>query len=100
MSIDRATVEYVARLARLALTDEEQDRFAGQLSTILAYCARLNELPTDAVEPASHIVAMTNVARDDVIRPSLPRDEILAAAPAQEAGFFKVPPILETEPNP
>jgi len=100
MSIDRATVEYVARLARLALTAEEQDRFAGQLSTILAYCARLTELPTDDVEPASHVAAMTNVARDDVIRPSLPRDEILAAAPAQEAGFFKVPPILETEPNP
>lgn len=100
MSIDRATVDYVARLSRLALTDEERDRFAGQLSSILEYCAQLNELATDDVEPTSSVVAMTNVARDDAVRPSLPRDDVLAAAPEQEAGFFKVPPILESEPQP
>lgn len=98
MSIDRRTVEYVARLARLALTDDERDRFAGQLSSILDYCAKLDELTTDGVEPTSTVVEMINVTRGDTVGPSLPRDEILAAAPAQEAGFFKVPPILDTEP--
>jgi aspartyl-tRNA(Asn)/glutamyl-tRNA(Gln) amidotransferase subunit C len=100
MSIDRRTVEHVARLARLALTEEERTRFTHQLGSILAYCAKLDELPTEDVEPAFHAVAATNVERDDVSGPSLPREEILAAAPAHEAGFFKVPPILETEPSP
>jgi aspartyl-tRNA(Asn)/glutamyl-tRNA(Gln) amidotransferase subunit C len=97
MSIDDRTVEYVARLARLALTDEERARFTHQLGVILAYCAKLNELPTDDVEPTSHVVAAGNVEREDAPGPSLSRDEILAAAPSHEAGFFKVPPVLETE---
>lgn len=100
MSIDRGMVDYVARLARLVLTDDERDRFAGQLNSILEYCAKLNELATDGVEPTSTVVETINVARDDAVRPSLQRDEILAAAPEHEAGFFKVPPILESEPRP
>ncbi|MGH2348461.1 MAG: Asp-tRNA(Asn)/Glu-tRNA(Gln) amidotransferase subunit GatC [bacterium] len=99
MSIDRHTVEYVARLARLALTEEEHIRFTHQLRSILAYCAKLDELSTEDVAPTSDVVAATNVERDDVPGSSLPREEILAAAPSHEAGFFKVPPILETEPS-
>lgn len=100
MAIDRRTVEHVATLARLALTEEETDRFAQQLGQILAYCAKLNELDTDDVEPTSSVVGMTNVMRDDVAGPSLSRDEVLAAAPAHEGGFFTVPPVIETEPQP
>ncbi len=99
MTIDRRAVEHVAALARLALTDQELDRFAQQLGQILAYCAKLNELEADNVEPTSSVIGMTNVVRDDIPRPSLSRDEVLAAAPAHDAGFFTVPPVIETEPH-
>ncbi len=100
MSIDRRTVEYVARLARLQLTDEETDRFTMQLAGILAYCAKLDELSTDGVEPTSAVVSIAGTERDDAAGASLPRDEVLAAAPAHDAGFFKVPPVIDPEPQP
>ncbi|HEY3247602.1 MAG TPA: Asp-tRNA(Asn)/Glu-tRNA(Gln) amidotransferase subunit GatC [bacterium] len=100
MSIDRRTVEYVARLARLQLTEEETDRFVQQLGSILAYCATLNELATEDVEPTSQVVMVTGAERDDAVGASLPRDEVLAVAPAHDAGFFKVPPVIDTEPQP
>lgn len=100
MKIDRDTVDHVARLARLDLSDGERTRFAEQLERILEYCAKLDELDTTEVEPTSHVIAMTNVFRDDVVRPSLPRDAVLTGAPEQESGFFKVPPVLETEIEP
>jgi aspartyl-tRNA(Asn)/glutamyl-tRNA(Gln) amidotransferase subunit C len=100
VSIDRATVDYVANLARLALTDEERGRLTQQLGDILAYFATLQALDTDAVEPTSDVVALTNVVRDDVPGPSLPRDVVLAVAPDAEDGYVKVPPVIETEPAP
>ncbi len=100
MTIDRKTVDHVARLARLELTEEERTRFAQQLGRILEYCAKLNELDTTDVEPTSHVITMTNVFRDDVVGTPLPREAVLAGAPAQEDGFFKVPPVIETEPRP
>ncbi len=100
VTIDRKTVNQVARLARLDLSEDERTRFAEQLGRILEYCAKLDELDTSEVEPTSHVIAMTNVFRDDVVAPSLPRDAVLASAPAHESGFFKVPPVIETEPQP
>lgn len=97
MTIDRATVEHVARLARLALTDEERVRFAGQLGRILEYCATLDAQPIEGVSGTSHVIPMTNVLRPDAVTPSLDRDEVLAQAPAHEQGFFKVPRVLEAE---
>ncbi len=97
MAIDRATVEHVARLARLALTDDERARFADQLARILEYCARLDQMPIEGVPATSHVIPMTNVLRPDTITPSLDRDEVLAQAPAREQGFFKVPPVFEGE---
>lgn len=94
MAIDPATVDHVARLARLSLTDDERAMFTEQLRHILEYFTRLADLDLTAVEPTSHVVA-ASVLREDEVRPSLDREEVLAAAPAQEDGFFKVPPVLE-----
>lgn len=95
MAIDRATVDHVARLARLSLTDEERALFTEQLRHILDYFTRLQELDLGAVAPTSHILAASEVLRQDEVRPSLDREEVLAAAPEAEEGFFKVPPVLE-----
>ncbi len=100
MGIDPAIVDRVARLARLELSEDERTRFAQQLGRILEYCAKLDELDMTEVEPTSHVIAMTNVFRDDIVGASLPRDEVLAGAPDHEGGFFKVPPVIETEPLP
>ncbi len=99
MRLDPTIVDHVARLARLVLTEEERDRFGRQLTSILAYCSTLNELKTEHVEPTSHVLALTNVARDDVPAAPLARDAFLAAAPEHEDGYVKVPPVLETEPT-
>ncbi len=95
MTIDPETVERVARLARLALTAEDHERFAGQLDHILEYCAQLNALPLADVPPTSHVIPIINVLRDDAVTPSLDRDEVLAQAPAHAGGFFRVPKVLE-----
>jgi len=95
VGIDRAAVDHVARLARLSLTEEERALFTAQLGQILEYFARLSELELGASAPTSHIMSAPAALREDVVRPSLDRDEVLAAAPDAEEGFFKVPPVLE-----
>jgi aspartyl-tRNA(Asn)/glutamyl-tRNA(Gln) amidotransferase subunit C len=97
MAIDRATVEHVARLARLALSEDERERFAGQLARILEYCARLDQIPIEGVPATSHVLPLTNVLRPDVVTPSLPREDVLAGAPAHAQGFFVVPRVFEAE---
>lgn len=96
MAIDRAAVDHVARLARLALTDEERERFAGQLARILEYCARLDAQPIAGVPATSHVLPLVNVLRSDAVTPSLDREEVLTQTPAHEQGFFKVPRVFET----
>jgi aspartyl-tRNA(Asn)/glutamyl-tRNA(Gln) amidotransferase subunit C len=93
--IERKDVEHVARLARLALTDDELERMREQLNGILAYIEKLNELDTEGVEPTSHAVPMLNVMRDDHPDACLPRDEALANAPDRAGEFFRVPRIIE-----
>src|SRR3989337_3095424 len=95
MAIDPAGGDRVPRRARLSLTDEERAMFTEQLRNILDYFARLQELDLTAVEPTSQVLAAAHGQRSDAARPSLDRAEVLAAAPAQEDGFFKVPPVLE-----
>ncbi len=97
MSIDRSVVDHVARLARLELSDAERELFTRQLADLLDYFARLAELPTEDVEPTSHVIEMANVFREDAPGECLPRDAALADAPAHQEGFFKVPPVLEME---
>ncbi len=97
MTIDPATVDHVARLARLALTDDERARFAEQLARILESCRLLDAQPIEGVPATSHVLPVTNVVRPDVVTPSLPRDEVLSQAPAHDQGFFKVPRVFEPE---
>jgi len=94
-SIPRAEVEHVARLARLALSDEELDGFARELGVILEHAEDLGALDLDGVEPTAHPLPLVNVLRPDEVRPSLPRDQVLDQAPAVEDGRFRVPRILD-----
>ena len=89
--IDREQVLHVARLARLRLSDDEVGRIGAELSTILDHIEKLNELDLEGVEPTSHVVEVENVLREDVPRPSLPRDKALDQAPDPAAGGFRVP---------
>jgi aspartyl-tRNA(Asn)/glutamyl-tRNA(Gln) amidotransferase subunit C len=95
VAIDDRTVEHVARLSRLELTPEERELFREQLSRILEYFSKLNELDTSDVPPTSHVIPMRNVFREDVVTPSLEREEVLGEAPDQEEGYFKVPRVFE-----
>jgi aspartyl-tRNA(Asn)/glutamyl-tRNA(Gln) amidotransferase subunit C len=97
-TISREEVAHLARLARLAVTDEELDVFAGQLDVILGAVARVGEVAADDIPPTTHAVPLTNVLRADEVRPCLDRDAALAAAPAAEEGRFQVPRILTEEP--
>lgn len=95
MSITIKEVEHVASLARLELTGQEKEQFAGQLNAILKYAEQLDKLDTEGVEPTSHAVPLTNVMREDEIRPSLPVEQVLLNAPDEEDGQIKVPAVLE-----
>ena len=88
-------IEKVARLARLELSESEKEMFGGQLDQILTYMEQLNRLDTKGVEPTSHAIPMQNVFREDEVRASCPREEVLAIGPEQEDGHFKVPRIIE-----
>ena len=96
-TLSRTDVAHLARLARLAVTDDELDLYAGQLSAVLDAVAQVQKAPVEDVPPTTHAVPMTNVMRDDVVRPSLPRDVVLAGAPAAEDDRFRVPRILGEE---
>jgi aspartyl-tRNA(Asn)/glutamyl-tRNA(Gln) amidotransferase subunit C len=95
--LDRQEIAHLAHLARLAVTDEELDLFAGQLAAVLDAVAQVGKAAVEDVAPTTHAVPMTNVFRDDVVRPSLPSDAVLAGAPAAEDGRFRVPRILGEE---
>ena len=93
--IDKAQVKKVAKLARLELSEAEVEEFAGQLSAILDYVARMNELNTEGVEPLAHCLPISNVLREDIVKESLGTEKTLANAPQRDGAFFKVPKILE-----
>ena len=94
MKITEREVEYVARLARLKLSEEERELFTGQLNAILEYMEKLNELDTEGVEPTYHVVHHTNAFREDEVGKSSPREEIMENAPQREGEFFKVPRVI------
>lgn len=93
--IDEVQVRRVAQLSRLELSDDEVSRFSTQLSAIVEYIEKLNELDTDGVEPLAHCLPVHNVLREDVPKPSLSIDAALANAPEHEDEYFKVPKILD-----
>ena len=92
--ISREDVAHVARLARLDVTDEELDRYTTQLAAVLDHAEDVAALDLADVAPTAHPLPLVNVLREDAVRPSLDRDEVLAAAPAVEDGRFRVPSIL------
>lgn len=96
--LTRDDAAYVARLARLALSEEELDTYAVQLADVLEHAAEVAALDTSSVGPTAHPLPLRNVMRDDEVRPSLDRDEVLAQAPAAEDGRFRVPRILGDAP--
>ena len=97
MALTRDEVAHLARLSRLALSDDELDHFATQLDVILGAVARVAEVAADDIRPTSHSVPLTNVFRPDEVRPSLDPAASLAGAPAAEDGRFRVPRILGEE---
>ena len=89
--IDRDAVLHVAKLARLRFSEEEVERLAPELSKIVEYVEQMDRLDLDGVEPTSHVVELQNVLREDVPRPSLPREKALQGAPDVADGGFRVP---------
>jgi aspartyl-tRNA(Asn)/glutamyl-tRNA(Gln) amidotransferase subunit C len=88
-------VRHVAELAKLRLTEAEIEQYAGQLSAILEYAERLQEVDTSSVPPTPYILPLTNVMSEDVPEPSLSNDEALANAPDRDNGFFRVRAVFE-----
>ena len=96
--LSRDDVAHVAALARLAVTDEELDRFTEQLGAVLDHAADVAALDIADVPPTAHPLPLANVLRDDVVTACLDRDEVLGQAPAVESGLFRVPRILGEAP--
>ena len=96
-AISRAEVAHLARLSRLAVTDDELDRFSGQLDVILQSIARISDVAAADIPPTSHSVPLTNVLREDVVEPCLSREDALAGAPDVFEDRFRVPRILDEE---
>ena len=95
MKLSSKEVEYVARLARLEITDKETEKFTAQLNDILGYIDKLNELDTKGVEPMTHAIAVTNAFRDDKIVDSIGIEKSLANAPDARGEFFRVPKVID-----
>jgi aspartyl-tRNA(Asn)/glutamyl-tRNA(Gln) amidotransferase subunit C len=97
MTITKKDVEYVARLARLELSPEEKEKFAGQLESILSYIDKLNTLDTKNIQPTSHAISLNNVWREDELAQCTEsaREMLLSNAPEREDDFFKVKKVIE-----
>lgn len=95
MRLELETVEHIAALARVGLTPEEMERMRDQLSAVLDHISMLQEVDTDDIPPTAQVIQQQNVMRDDVVRPSLPRDLVLLNAPEQEDGYLRVNAVLD-----
>ncbi|MFZ2198601.1 MAG: Asp-tRNA(Asn)/Glu-tRNA(Gln) amidotransferase subunit GatC [Thermodesulfovibrionales bacterium] len=91
----KISIEHLAQLARLSVSDNEKTLFADQIEGILSYMDKLNELDTSAVEPTSHVISLSNVAREDLLKDSLQRENALRNAPDRTDKFYRVPKIIE-----
>ena len=95
MSVDTATVRHIARLARIAMSDDEVEALVPELNNILGWVEQLGEVNTDGVEPLTAVIDNQLRLRDDVVSDGGYRDEVLANAPGAEHGFFAVPKVIE-----
>ena len=96
MSSEKIDIRHVAKLARLALSDDEVKTYGAQLSDLLSHVDKLQELPIDGIAATAQVVPLRNVMREDEVRPSLDRDTVLAGAPQVHGAFFRVPKIIGT----
>jgi aspartyl-tRNA(Asn)/glutamyl-tRNA(Gln) amidotransferase subunit C len=94
--LDETQVRHVAKLARLKISEADYPRYAQQLTGILDYVAQLNSVNVAGVEPMAHPLPLKNVLRDDVVKPGLTTEQVLANAPAKDGPFFTVPKVLDT----
>jgi aspartyl-tRNA(Asn)/glutamyl-tRNA(Gln) amidotransferase subunit C len=95
VKISKEESEHIATLARLSLSEEEKELFGSQLSSILDYMEKLDELDTKDIEPTSHVLSLNNVMRDDIPWPSIPKEDALRNAPEHTEKFYRVPKIIE-----
>ncbi len=95
MSVDLATVKRVARLARIAVSEEDAERMTGELNGILGFVAQLDEVNVDGVEPLTSIIPMALRRREDVVTDGAKVEDVIANAPASEENFFVVPKVVE-----
>ena len=93
--LNKQEIEHVAHLARLEIAEDKIEVFTEQMNNILEHISMLNKVDTDNVPPTYHVLPEKNVWREDVVKPSLPREEALANAPEQENGCFKVLKVIE-----
>ena len=91
----KISIEHLAQLARLSVSDNERTLFANQIDSILRYMDKLNELDTENVEPTSHVISLSNVVREDLPKDSLEREDALMNAPERTDKFYRVPKIIE-----
>jgi len=91
----KISIEHLAQLARLSVSDNEKTLFADQIDSILSYMDKLNELDTATVEPTSHVISLSNVVREDLLKDSLERESALSNAPDRTDKFYRVPKIIE-----
>ena len=95
MRLERETVEHIAALARIGLTDAEIERMQGQLGAVLEHISMLQEVDTSEIPPTAQVLPLENVMRDDEVRPSLPREQVLTNAPRTEEGYIRVNAVLD-----
>ena len=95
MKITREEVAHVAKLARLDMHEDEIPQYMSHLNAILEYADKLNQLDTQNILPTAHVLPLKNVFREDKVRPSLSRRDVLANAPEEENGMFRVPRVIE-----
>jgi aspartyl-tRNA(Asn)/glutamyl-tRNA(Gln) amidotransferase subunit C len=95
LKLSNEEVKHIAKLSRLALSEDEASEYASQLSQIIEYVELLNNLDTSSVEPTSHIMKLNNVMAEDIPGLSLPREEALQNAPDSNGKFYRVPKIIE-----
>jgi len=96
-TIDTNTVKHMAYLVRLGITEDEAQKFSGQFTSIIDYFNMLNEVDTENIPPASDVANAKNILREDVVQPSMSREEFLKNAPQSERGYVKVPTVLGDE---
>ncbi len=94
VEIDRKTVEYLVKLARIKIDENQMDRIVSDLRTIVSYVSQLSQIDTKDIQPVKHVLSLYNISRKDQVRQSLPAQEVLKNAPEKAGNFFKVPKII------